>query len=80
MSKNSHGRKPKAKRPIGDDTGDHIREVRRAYKRSHQQEWQSTFEDGEIEEFEDFDELKDMEDSELDDLERFIEPDEKERS
>jgi hypothetical protein len=80
MPKNSHGRKPKPKRPAGDDSGDRVHDVRRAYKRPHQQDWQGAYEDQEIEELEDFDALSDIEDSELDDLERFIEPDEEERS
>jgi len=80
MFKDSHGRKPKPRRPGDDDPGRRIHDVRRAYKRPHGQEWQSAFEDEEVEELEDFDDLSGLEDSELDALKELVEPDEEEHS
>jgi hypothetical protein len=80
MSRNSHGRKPKANRPLEDDQGRRPRNVHRAYRRSRDAEWQHGLEDEEVEELEDFDALSDIEDNELDALEEFIEPDEEDQN
>ena len=80
MTRNSHGRKPKANRPLDNDLGRHTRNVQRAYKRSRDAEWEHGLEDEEVEELEDFDALSDIEDSELDALEEFIEPDEEDQN
>ncbi|MBN1917538.1 MAG: hypothetical protein JW889_06480 [Verrucomicrobia bacterium] len=80
MSRNSHGRKPKPRRPGDDDPGRRIHDERRAYKRPHGPEWQQPLEDEEVEELEDLDELSELEDSEFDALEELVEPDEEEHS
>jgi hypothetical protein len=81
MTRNSHGRKPKGRRPVGgdDDPGLRIHDVRRAYRRPHAEEWAHNVEDEEIEELEDFDELSDFEDRELGVLEESGEPEEEEQ-
>jgi len=79
MTRNSHGRKSKARRPEDDGPGRPIHDLRRAYKRPRvEEEWQHDFGDEEIEELEDFDELNTIEDGELGVPEALMEPDDEE--
>ena len=79
MTRNSHGRKFRAKRPLDSDPGRPIRDVRRAYKRPRpSEEWERTFGGEEVEELEDFDAQNEIEDSELGVPEELMEPEEEE--